>query len=597
MAVIFFVKFVASFSSWLCVTDYPILASLVPNATMQSMPPLVCKTENLAERIRFQQQEVDLLKKEIFGTDKIPRSAYIRRFLSEFAEVQALVSYEDLIEAARKSRIIYVGDYHASKKYQQFQARLLEDLAREPILLALEMLYGRNQRALDDWAAGRITEDQFLRRTRYELEWGYEWDGYRGILELARKQRIPIFGIDCAPRDDLRYISKRDTAVAAKIADLLSRFPQHRLMVCFGESHLASPHLPLKVSRHFPPRRAPRHITVLQNIDEIYWKLACDGFEGEQVARLDGSVYCVLNATPFEKYEAYRRQLEIWRAHDQEDQKLDLSSTVYNVINAIADFMRVKKYDLCLTREGVCLELFIDAYPEVYSFGEFDDFEALLQSSALSKIQIQKIINHTMRRGSCYVPRVNAIFIGKFDLTHAAEEAAHFVNFALKRQRNDAYRREELTQGAEFYLTTLEEALGYFGAKLIDPSRDHLQESPILNWERVEAPMKRLLGVSGAEVRWMRRFIQEHKRLEHNYGTMRKIPKIVHRGIESRGRVFTLLTHDLGYLLGEQLYRGYLGGIFSRREISRLFKRRFEEEGSPAKAYVDIAERCAPLWD
>ena len=173
MAVIFFVKFVASFSSWLCVTDYPILASLVPNATMQSMPPLVCKTENLAERIRFQQQEVDLLKKEIFGTDKIPRSAYIRRFLSEFAEVQALVSYEDLIEAARKSRIIYVGDYHASKKYQQFQARLLEDLAREPILLALEMLYGRNQRALDDWAAGRITEDQFLRRTRYELEWGY----------------------------------------------------------------------------------------------------------------------------------------------------------------------------------------------------------------------------------------------------------------------------------------------------------------------------------------------------------------------------------------------------------------------------------------
>ena len=86
MAVIFFVKFVASFSSWLCVTDYPILASLVPNATMQSMPPLVCKTENLAERIRFQQQEVDLLKKEIFGTDKIPRSAYIRRFLREFAD-------------------------------------------------------------------------------------------------------------------------------------------------------------------------------------------------------------------------------------------------------------------------------------------------------------------------------------------------------------------------------------------------------------------------------------------------------------------------------------------------------------------------------
>src|SRR5438552_13667468 len=159
------------------------------------------------------------------------------------------------------------------------------------------------------------------------------------------------------------------------------------------------------------------------------------------MSRRDCSGNIVHNDMPIEKNEAYRRQMEIWRAHDKEDQKLDLSSTVYNVSNAIADFMRVKKYDLCLTREGVCLELFIDAYPEVYSFGEFEDFESLLQSSNLSKIQIQEIINHTMRQGSCYVPRVNAIFIGKFDLTHAAEEAAHFVNFALKRQRNDAYRR------------------------------------------------------------------------------------------------------------------------------------------------------------
>ena len=183
---------------------------------------------------------------------------------------------------------------------------------------------------------------------------------------------------------------------------------------------------------------------------------------------------------------------------------------------------------------------------------EFQDFEALLQqSSSLSKIQIQEILNHTMRQGSCYVPNVNAIFIGKFDLIHAAEEAAHFVNFVLKRQRYEDYRREQLTQRDEFYLTTLEEALGYFGAKLIDPSRDHLQESPILNWERVEAPMRRLLGVSGAEVRRMRRFIQKHKRLEQNYTRMRKIPKIVEQGLESQGRVFTLLTHDLGYLLGE----------------------------------------------
>ncbi len=202
MAVIFFVKFVASFSSWLCVTDYPILASLVPNATMQSMPPLVCKTENLAERIRFQQQEVDLLKKEIFGTDKIPRSAYIRRFLSEFAEVQALVSYEDLIEAARKSRIIYVGDYHASKKYQQFQARLLEDLAREPILLTRGL-----------WMTGQ--QDESPRTSSYDAP-VTNWSGVMSGTAIEAFSSLPAnkgfpYSASTAPRATTCVTSASET--------------------------------------------------------------------------------------------------------------------------------------------------------------------------------------------------------------------------------------------------------------------------------------------------------------------------------------------------------------------------------------------------
>jgi hypothetical protein len=83
--------------------------------------------------------------------------------------------------------------------------------------------------------------------------------------------------------------------------------------------------------------------------------------------------------------------------------------------------------------------------------------------------------------------------------------------------------------------------------------------------------------------------------MEYEYERMAKVPAVISEGVSSRGRVFTLLTHELGYLLGEQLYRGYLGGLISRGEISRLFSIRFEEEGPPFEAYLDLCERAGAL--
>jgi Haem-binding uptake, Tiki superfamily, ChaN len=559
------------------------------------MGDLVCKTDNLTEKIRWQKEAVERLKEEIFGTDKRRESKYIRDFMLEFQDFEAVSTYQELLESARNSRIIYLGDYHALDKCQQFQAGFLQDLADQPVILAVELFYGRDQRALDDWMSGGIDDAQLLRRVRYRLEWGYNWDSYRAVLEVARKNGIPVSGIDCAPRNDFRYIRKRDTAVAAKIVDLLQRNPGHKLVVSFGESHLATNHLPRKVDRHFAPGQAPPGITVLQNLDEVYWKIACDGLEDERVVKLKDRTYCFFNATPFEKYEGYSRQLEIWKAQSEEDQRLDLTSTVYKLIDAVLEFTRIDKYTYCLRHDGVCLEFFIDGYPEVYSHEKFEDFKRLLHQNHDNKAHIKQIINHTRLQGSCYVPGINAIFIGKFDLVHGAEEAAHFVNFALKGQRYQHYRPKPLDAATEFYLTTLEEALGYFGSKLIAPGRNHCHESDILHPERLDRPARKRLGVPAEKIRWMRAFLHNHKIMECQYHRMRDLPRIISRGFRTQGRIFAILSHELGYLLGEQLYRGYRDGEFSRREISQLFRTRFEEGGSPIEAYFTLAERAEPL--
>jgi hypothetical protein len=430
---------------------------------------------------------------------------------------------------------------------------------------------------------------------RFHLEWGYSWEHYRAILEVARRHCIPVFCVDCAPRNDLRYIRKRDSSVAAKVADILVRNPDHTVVVAFGESHLADNHLPAKLRAHFPDGGPGKELTILQNVDDVYWKVACSGAEDASVVKLSDNVYCVLTATPFEKYEAYRRQLEIWKAHDQDDQRLDLTSTVYNLINTIVDFIGVDRYSYCLTRDGACVEFLIDGYPEVYARDEFDLFESLLDSNEFTRAQVRQVLHHTSRQGSCYVPRINSIFVGKFSLVHGAEEAAHFVNFALKRQRYRDYRSRRLDGSGAFYLSSLEEALGYFGSKLIDPRRNHVLESPVLHWKEVDPATRRLLGVTSTQLQSMRRFVLAHKKMEIQYPSMAKVPALIAEGISSRGRAFTVLTHELGYLLGEQLYRGYLAGLMSRAEISRLFSLRFEEQGPPFEAYLDLCERSGAL--
>jgi hypothetical protein len=201
-----------------------------------------------------------------------------------------------------------------------------------------------------------------------------------------------------------------------------------------------------------------------------------------------------------------------------------------------------------------------------------------------------------MRQGSCYVPGVNAIFIGKFELVHAAEEAAHFVNFALKRQRYRRYRCTPMEVAGEFYLSALEEALGYFGSKLIDPRRDQTVESLVLKCPSPRSELLRRLGIKSAQIRWMREFILAHKEMERDYTRRERIPPVIRRGLKAKGPVFTVLTHELGYLLGEQMYRGYVSGLLSRRQIARLYATRFEECGPPFAAYLDLAERLSACW-
>ncbi len=548
----------------------------------------------LREEISLHRRMVSLLKQEIARVDPNATRRYVQEFAAEFRRFDQASSHDDLVIACFKADLIYLGDYHALPTAQAFGARLLKEVAARSreVILAVEMVYGRNQEVLDRWMAGEIDDAEFKRRIRYDLEWGYDWQGFRGLFTAARDYGVKVFGIDCAPRNGVRFIRRRDRYAAARIADIFIKHPGAKVMVVIGESHLASGHLPAAVRSQLERQNLEkRSVRVLQNLERIYWQLVERGEEHRDVVSLGADTFCVFNASPIAKYEAYRQTISRWKAEGADEEQLDLTPTIYNMIDTVLRFLGVDKYRLCMRREGECIEFLVDYLPEVYSHLDAPSFRRLLAASGLPRSDIAEIRRRMARNGSCYVPRINSIFIGQFSLVHGGEEAAHFVNYAL---RGDVLPRDDPPRSRAdlFYRAVLDEALGYFGSKLIDPSRNHFFETKLYQYHRKDRDfIEANTEYSYEQFSRIISFILLHKKFERRYRKLDEVPAELLEGIRTRdARMFSVLTHELGYYLGQQIYDGYHRGRIERREIAALFRRRFDRERSALETYLDLAE-------
>jgi len=541
----------------------------------------------IREKVIFQKRAVDKLKREISITDKKSGSRYIREFSREFKDYEELSSKAELMRDAQRADIIYIGDYHTLEGAQRFAANLIEELAGKGrgLIVGLEIFYGRNQRALDQYLRGEIDEDTFLRRVRFDLEWGCDWESYRAILQVTRRYNIPTFGLDSYPRYDMRLISRRDYAAAKKMVDLVMRHPDTTLVVVIGESHLASNHLPGK-TRHLLNLHGvgKRDLVIVQNIDSIYWKLAQKGLEQTEVVKVGHNKYCVFNASPLAKYQSYRQTIEIWQS--EEDER-DLSSTVYGLIDTLLSFLKVNKFNYCLSREERCLKYLIDDYPEVYSDGDGEIYQEILLSQRLDTELVCQALDHIERFGSCFVPRINAIFIKDLDIVRVAEEAAHFVRHAFCRELYEDVDRSYPTVYDRFYALVIAEALAYFSSKLICPNRaPALKPGPIGSFKALH-PSKNGSNNGHSNTASLIDFLEAHDSLIAAPRRRNRLIEHIEQ-IMNHSLMTTAATDYLGSHLGQRLYDLYNAGKITRLGIKKLFFKKYQKAGSALRLYQKL---------
>jgi len=613
--------------------------------TQRVVGPAEGATSARRELLAIQKRLWRRLVREIEGSlDASPPNVdiYQEEYERDVRRYEAISSKAELVEACAAADVVYVGDYHSLPQSQQTLVKLLLGVAktRPEVVLCMELVDAERQDALDRFMDDRIDEERFLRELDYERTWGFPWAPYRDAFEVARRHGIRVLGINSDPRDhEHDHLLQRDFDAARVIVDAIEAQPEALVVVFDGDLHVARDHLPLIVDTVLRERRLPdrRSVIVHQNAEEIYWKLAREAKEEDvNVVRLGPDAYCVLNASPFEKVHSYlnwvseRETLEpptthsVWTIEEAEedddedddpgdDRGAEYAEQVLQIVQAIARFLGIERDDL-------------DAF-ELFTVNDLDFLDYLDQGGLFSEAEREDVKRQILSNESYFIPKAKIIYLSDFSVANAAEEGTHFLHYLTSGYRWSKPRHLV----TDFYFRAVTEALGFFGSRLIVPTRECWTEADCEQFvaaerERERERSRRRRAIARGEALAepadpdaatsgeVEKISTERVTIAHNRAMVLKASRLVlrHKKQERRyldtgdwtsagpaltqpAEIHLLLTHMLGHMLGAKLFAALVAGLVGKDTIRSLFHERLEKKGVALDVYLELVRLTAPI--
>jgi len=101
-------------------------------------------------------------------------------------------------DLADKGSVVLLGESHTSPDHHFWQMHTVAGLrARtDNMVIGFESFPRRLQPILDDWSAGKLTADQFLKAAEWRTVWGYDAGLYMPLFQFARLNRIPMIALN-----------------------------------------------------------------------------------------------------------------------------------------------------------------------------------------------------------------------------------------------------------------------------------------------------------------------------------------------------------------------------------------------------------------
>lgn len=113
----------------------------------------------------------------------------------------------DIAPELLKSRVVLVGELHATAAHHRAQLRVIQALheAGARVAVGLEMFRRDSQKELDRWVSGEMSPQEF--QAVFADNWGFPWDSYRMVFEYARRHKIPLIGLNVS-REITRQVAR-----------------------------------------------------------------------------------------------------------------------------------------------------------------------------------------------------------------------------------------------------------------------------------------------------------------------------------------------------------------------------------------------------
>ncbi len=243
----------------------------------------------------FQKKIYENLKKRAFSFEGVVSEELLefRENLNFFSRRKFNgIDESSFLSLVDKSQLIFLGDFHTFDQSIKNLVRLMNRIESGDIAIALEMIESKHQEILDSYLANHITELEFLEAINYSESWRFPWNHYKLIFDSAKNNNIEILALNSSGSLDAR-----EEFAADKINQWKSSNRSKKLLVLFGELHLAPNKLPQKV---ISKKLFDSHLIIHQNLDEVYWNKKTN----EEYLRFNDNEVCLVSSPPWMKYES-----------------------------------------------------------------------------------------------------------------------------------------------------------------------------------------------------------------------------------------------------------------------------------------------------
>jgi hypothetical protein len=515
-------------------------------------------------------------------------ATYREEYLHYLRDYEAISNKTDLIAKALTADVIFHGDYHTLAQSQRSVFRILRELlGKRDIVLCLEMFHGSDQKHVDRFMSGELSESDFLDKIAYAKKWPFHWSNWRPIITLCRDNKIPILGInsEISGAKGIRHLRERDGYSAQIISKAFLRNPGKLIYVVDGDLHIAPNHLPRKVAQLLEMLDEPvKPFIIFQNAESLYWKLCSQGLEEADVLRITENMYCVMNTMPANKIQSYLNWLEYsedayfpvhkdWDGNGFEER----GAMVHEMVTTLASIFK-------LELPPDTLEKLTIYYPNDFYF-----MERLYETPEL-KGRL-RLVRDKIKRGEGFLLEYEQsgenkyiIYLANSNINMAAEESCHFLNAALRGPLKTPFSPLDY-----FYRNVITECLGFFGSKFLNEKRKAQTENSI---RRFLGKVKRgeLRGADQETIQ-VARYILQHFYMQRKTNEAGEFIKKFRAQYKSRSAISRMFSTQLGYMLGNKLYYAVKRGKFSMQRIREIFKDPFDKPMKAFACYLEVSER------